>query len=234
MARSLRPNFPPSMPSTAAARSAPFYPSIVPDESHTTPERDRTSLEFDTERLRVRHLSNDDEALFCRLYTDADTMRFIGEPLSPERVARNFRKAVACCHDDPRGHVYMTILEKPALRPIGICALIRADARGSRAEVGMMLVSTARRQGYSTECLGGWVSRVQLVFPIDEVWVQYSPGHSAAERLVVSLGFLPQADVVSGDGQTARRVWSLHRPTAGSTSTFINQGDENVERHQFS
>ena len=56
--------------------------------NNTTP----SAFAFETDRLRMRPLRADDEALFLDLYTDAETMRYIGEPLSLERAKRSLRK----------------------------------------------------------------------------------------------------------------------------------------------
>ena len=191
-------------------------------------------FEFETERLRMRPLQADDETLFLDLYTDADTMRFIGAPLSPELAARRFRRILASTGQSPPERVFLAVLEKVTQSPIGLCAVVEFDAGRTRAEVGMMLVPKARAQGYSKECLAWLVTLTFAMFPIGEVWVQYSPGHSVAERLVVSIGFSPGAAVEPSDGSPAQRVWSVFRPSWGSTNAINNQGEDNVERHQLS
>lgn len=189
---------------------------------------------FETERLRMRPLQAEDEALFLGLYTDAETMRHIGEPLSPKRAARSFRKVLQTADVSPPERVFLTILDKLTQRPLGLCAIVQFDAGMTRAEVGMMLAAEARAQGYSKECLAWLVTLTFAMFPIGEVWVQYSPGHSIAERLVISIGFSPGADVEPGDGRPAQRVWSIYRPSWGSTNAIHNQGKDNVEGHQLS
>lgn len=37
---------------------------------------------IESERLSMRSLSSEDEALYCDLYMNADVMRFVGAPLS--------------------------------------------------------------------------------------------------------------------------------------------------------
>ena len=189
---------------------------------------------FETERLRMRPLADEDEALFRFLYTDADTMRFIGEPLSQESAARCFRTALAASGKSPPQSVFWAILEKTTQRRLGICAIVQFDAALARAEVGMMLAPEARARGYSKECLAKLVTRTFAMFPIDEVWVQYSSGHSAAERLVISIDFSRGTDIDPGDGSPAKRFWSVRRPSRGSINAANNQGKDNVERDRFS
>jgi RimJ/RimL family protein N-acetyltransferase len=197
-------------------------------------ETEGLAFGFETERLRMRPLQASDETLFLDLYTDADTMRFIGKPLSPERARRSFCRILASASQSPPGRVFLAVTDKATQDPLGICAIVQFNAARTRAEVGMMLMRKARARGYSKECLSWLVTMTFAMFPIGEVWVQYSPGHSVAERLVVSIGFWPGAAVEPSDGSPAQRVWSIHRPSWGSTNAINNQGEDNVERHRFS
>ena len=100
----------------------------------------------------MRRLHEDDEALYCGLYTDAETMRFICAPLSPERAARSFRKVLAS-KTQANGPRYFAMFDKATQHVIGLCAIQQPDAEMQRAEVGMMLKSEARARGYATEAL---------------------------------------------------------------------------------
>jgi RimJ/RimL family protein N-acetyltransferase len=180
-------------------------------------EPDSAAFGFETERLCMRPLQAEDEALFLGLYTDAETMRHIGEPLSPERAVRVFRKILQTAGVSPPERVFLAILDKLIQRPLGICAIVQFDAARTRAEVGMMLISDARTQGYSKECLAWLVTLTFAKFPIGEVWVQYSLGHSVAERLVVRMGFSPRTDAEPYTDRPAQRIWSVHRSSWGFT-----------------
>src|SRR5260221_13747987 len=96
---------------------------------------------FDTQRLHIRRLVESDEALYCGLYTDAATMRYIGAPLSPERAMRSFRNALTWSNDQPTDPRLFAMIEKSTQRAIGLCAIQPFDAGTRRAEVGMMLKS---------------------------------------------------------------------------------------------
>jgi RimJ/RimL family protein N-acetyltransferase len=158
----------------------------------------------------MRRLGESDEALYCGLYTDAETMRFICPPLSRERAARNFRKVLARSLQ-PSGPKYFAMLDKASQRSIGLCAIQQPDAEMQRIEVGMMLKCEARAQGYATEALAALVTEAFLAFPIERVWVQYSPEHPAAERLTVSVGFTLCALADIREKRKANRVGIVER-----------------------
>jgi RimJ/RimL family protein N-acetyltransferase len=190
--------------------------------------------DFDTERLRMRHLVENDEALYCDLYTDPDTMRYIGEPMSPERAARSFRKALAWSRQQPDEPQFFAIQEKATQQAIGLCAIQPFDADTRKVEIGMMLKPEARKQGYATEGLAALVTTAFSALPTEAVWVQYSPEHTAAERLVISVGFAQCADGEIGTVRGAKCVWSVGRSSWRSSNTTNHLGEDDVERDRVS
>lgn len=170
-----------------------------------------SALEFDTPRLYMRQLQAEDETLFLDLYTDAETMRYIGEPLSPERAARSFRKTLASSCQDPPERVFLAILDKATRRPLGICAIAQFDATMTRAEVGIMLKSDARSMGFAREVLGGLVRTTFSAFPVDEIWAQCSARNLVVEHVFSSLGFTLCGCRAIDAGTLLQRIWSVHR-----------------------
>jgi len=170
-----------------------------------------STLAFETERLRMRRLQAEDEALFLDLYTDAETMRYIGEPLSPERAARSFRKTLATSDQDPPERVFLAILDKATQRPLGICAIVQFEAGMTRAEVGIMLKSDARSKGFAREVLGGLVRTTFSAFPVDEIWAQCSIQNPVIEHVFSSLGFTLCGCRAIDAGTLLQRIWSVHR-----------------------
>ncbi|MDB6105381.1 MAG: GCN5-related N-acetyltransferase [Gammaproteobacteria bacterium] len=179
-------------------------------------------FDIDTERLDIRPLSECDETLFCELFTDGDTMRYIGPQLSPERAMRSFRKAVALTRGHPAQRLFFTVAVRSMQRKIGLCSLQQIDPVRRRAEAGVVLKFFARAQGFAREILPALAARAFTAFPVDEVWLQYSADHALADRLFVAAGFsrcLDPADYGEGPG---KRVWSVHRSSWGQ-SVSANQ-----------
>lgn len=181
----------------------------------------------------MRRLNEGDEGLYCGLYTDAGTMRFIAEPWSKERAKRTFSK-ILVLSDARIGPNYFAVFEKSTQRSIGLCVIQRPDAQMRRAEVGMMLNSEARTQGYATEAFPALIATAFLALPIDTVWVQYHPANTAAERLFIGLGFLPATDVAIGDVHHAQRTRAMQRSAWSALNSVNTRGTDYVERHQLS
>jgi RimJ/RimL family protein N-acetyltransferase len=164
----------------------------------------------ETDRLRMRPLGPQDSALYCHLYTDEETMRFIGAPLAPERAARSFSSALAGMNRDPIERLFLTVVEKASQQDVGICSLQNFDAQGRSVQAGVMFVARARSQGYSKEGFIGLIQQVFAHLPVDELWVQFAADHIVVERAVISVGFERRRDAVPEDGPR-RSAWSVRR-----------------------
>ena len=181
---------------------------------------------IETPRLQLGRLSEADEALYCELYSEADTMRYIGAPLSPERAARSFRRALARSNEQPSGPELFAIVEKSTQHAVGLCGVQPIDTAMRRAEIGILLNPEARGLGYAAEGLAALLLHAFSALPIDAVWVQYQSSNAAAERLFIGLGFLLQVDGEIGDACNARHVRSVHRSSWGSSTLHNNRGED--------
>jgi RimJ/RimL family protein N-acetyltransferase len=155
----------------------------------------------------MRSLSQGDEDLYCGLYGDPDTMRYIGPPLSREPALRNFRKVLASLGRRPVERVMLAIVESTSNRCIGIGALQDFEPGRRRVEAGMMLVREGRGRGFGTEGLRALVSYSFATFEVDEVWLQHDANSAAAWRVPASLGFLQSTD----PDKPGTSIWSAYR-----------------------
>ena len=167
--------------------------------------------EVDTERLRMRPLSEGDATFFCDLFADPDTMRFVGSPLSRELAQRRFRKTLASLDCRPVVRLCLVIVEKASQQAIGIGALQGFDALRRRVEAGIMLKSESCGRGLGKEGFRALVTHGFAIFPVDEVWVQHAADNSIAQRVPISLGFSRNVDAATGDEAPGKRIWSAHR-----------------------
>jgi RimJ/RimL family protein N-acetyltransferase len=181
----------------------------------------------------LRPFCHADEEVYCGLYTDPESMRYISPPLSAQDAASRFRTILASPPQaiPPR---YFAILEKGSLDVIGFGAIQAIDPNSGSVELGMMLVPRAQSRGYAAEGLATLVHLAFETLPIDTVWVQYAPEHKAAERLVIRVGFEEGPGAGIGKAITGTRVWSMARSLRYSRCTNDNRGDGNVKRNCIS
>jgi ribosomal-protein-alanine N-acetyltransferase len=169
--------------------------------------------EVETQRLRMRPLSEDDASLYCNICEDPDAMRFVGRPLSPERAQRSFRKALESLDCCPLEQLFLVVVDKASQEAIGISALTQFDARRRRVQAGIMLTSESRGRGFGKEILRAMVTRAFGILPVDEVWVQHARANAMAQSLPVSLGFSRQLDAVDYGEEADKCIWSVARET---------------------
>jgi RimJ/RimL family protein N-acetyltransferase len=148
----------------------------------------------ETPRLVMRPIAARDAWLYEHLYTDAETMRFIGEPLSRERAATSFRKVLASMQRQPIEQLFLTVIEKATQSDVGICSLQNFDAHARSVQAGVMFVAAARAKGYGKEAFIGLIQQVFANLPVDELWVQFAVDHVAVQRGVISVGFARRTD----------------------------------------
>jgi len=160
-----------------------------------------------TDQLLIRELQAQDQSIFCELFTDSGTMRFIGPALRPEQAIEQFGRALRSGEVQPRKGFFWTVVESRISRPIGICSL---RIEHTRAEAGLMLRSDHRLKGYGLETVQGLFQASFQVFPIDEIWVQYGARNLAAERLFAKAGLGACSDECAGT-HTQMRVRSAFR-----------------------
>lgn len=169
------------------------------------------SFTWETERLCLRSLAEGDEALFHELYTDPETMRFIGTPLSVEQATLKFGKTLGAMRRRPFKCLFLTILEKTSQLPLGICGMPQFDSDAIRQEVGLVLVRQARSKGIAREGLAALVNRIFAMSSVEEVWAQFSAENLAAQQLVVAVGFHACNEVLLGQELSSKRHWSMRR-----------------------
>lgn len=154
----------------------------------------------------MRQAVEADADLYCDLYGDTGTMRFVGPPLSRERAQRRFHKVLASAGRRPIERVFLVIVDKATRQSIGIGAFQDFDTRRRRVEAGMMLRSGWRGRGFGSEGLRALVDFAFATFEVDEVWIQHAADNLEARRVPVSLGLSHNRD-----GESGKLTWSAQR-----------------------
>lgn len=177
----------------------------------------------ETARLSMRPLVSEDAALFEHLYTDTETMRFIGAPLSPQRATSSFKSALACMQRSPIERLFLTVVEKATRTDVGVCSLQNFDREQRSIQAGVMFIAAARAKGYSKESFTGLIQQVFAHLPVDELWVQFATDHVAVQRAVLSVGFARRHGAAPQDGSWQGSAWSVHRDSWSPPSATRNQ-----------
>ena len=144
-------------------------------------------LEFSSERLILRTLRECDEELYCQLFCDPETMRYIGPAWTRPEAARAFHGALEAMRATPPRGLFLAMTFQADQRPAGLCTLQNFEAL-ERAELGMMLVPSGRASRVATEALIAVLAQVFATLPFEEIWVRFAIHHAAATRTAVAGG----------------------------------------------
>lgn len=158
-----------------------------------------------TSRLLIRPLAESDLQLYLDLYTDAETMVFVGEPLPQEKAINSFQSALRINAKTPFKRLFLAIVEQG--RCAGLCAINQWDSETAEVEVGIMLLRPWHCLGYATEALAALIQRVQQQFYTAVIKGDLDPENKAAVQLVVRTGFQP-------DLNCRRTYWVKHNDAA--------------------
>lgn len=142
-----------------------------------------------TQQFSLRPISQGDEPLYRALYCDAETMRYVGLPLSFDEAARSFRSAVRQTATYPAEAQFLVVVDATDGEDLGICGVRYGLPRLGMAEVGIMLTGGARRLGLSHDAFGSFIDHVFSTTAVLQVWVRYSEGHEAVDRMMLGLDF---------------------------------------------
>ena len=171
------------------------------------------TLQLSSPRLTLRSIRESDEELYCELFCDPETMRYIGSPWTRAEAAQAFRGVLAATRDTPARALFLVMIPKTARQPIGLCSLQNFDSAGRRTEMGVMVGSQVRAQGIASEALVALIAHAFATLPFDEVWVRIALDHIACQRTAELIGLVQHTDISPQDLATNVRRWSAYRGT---------------------
>ena len=168
-------------------------------------------MEFASERLLLRSLRASDLDLYCELFCDSETMRYIGPPWTHAAASRAFRDALEASRCTSPRAVFLTLTRKDSLQRIGLCTLQNLDRAQRQAELGLMLTASGRAHNAATEALIAVLAHTFATLPLDEVWVRFTVDHAAAERTALAGGLVRHATASPEDLAANLWRWSAYR-----------------------
>lgn len=150
------------------------------------------ALTFNTPSTCVRPLDPGDVNLYCRIYGDEDTMRHVGPPLSLARARRSFAGALRQTHAAAPVALFAAVTSTDGRDGIGICGLREIDLPRRCAEVGLLLLPTARACGLGKEVLCCLIERCLVPQLLDEIYLEYDSNNIPMAKLAMRAAFVPE------------------------------------------
>lgn len=175
---------------------------------------DWSAFHLATPRLRLRPVAPRDWPVYRDLYTDPDTVREVGDPLTASAVEESFEICLRAWTRQPLRRAILAATHDSDDAAIGLGGIFNFRAEptlgGACAEVGVMLVDFARARGLGPEALRAITACAFRNFPLDTVRCHVSTLNTRSERMVARIGF-EQSDAQPDPGPFANRTWLLPR-----------------------
>lgn len=137
----------------------------------------RTAI-FTTERLILASPDMDDCDALCQLWSDPETMRYIGAGgvWTREQIVARIERAIGMQRD--RGMTFWTVVEKDTGEVIGQGGLVPIEFNGPEIELGYRLGKAHWGKGYATE-----IARASAAYGFDTLGVEALVAVCYAENL---------------------------------------------------
>jgi len=168
---------------------------------------------FETERLIIRRLAEDDlDALFA-VYGDADTMRWVddGVPLTRELcvewVAVTYRNYAS------RGYGMSALVLRETGKVVGFCGLVHPGSQET-PELKYALLREHWGRGLAGEAAVAMLAYGALAFGMHRILATVAPANAASIRVLEKAGFR-RTDTRQNDdaSETAVFEWRPPQPT---------------------
>jgi RimJ/RimL family protein N-acetyltransferase len=166
-----------------------------------------------SDRLAFRLITAADEDLYVGLFTDAETVKHFCPPLSPERAAQSFAKALAKSQQQPWTQRITAIVEVSSKKTVGIASIKMVDTDKLIAEVGILLKADSQSQRYATEASAALIDSAFRRHTIAGITASVAVGHKIGEQLVTTLGYERGGELPALGDCAARTSWNMSRET---------------------
>src|SRR5688572_9761387 len=157
---------------------------------------------FDTERLVVRHYTDDDADNFFLLNSDPDVMRYIRPVKSREETDIFFAEVIQYSKDNPAcGR--MAVMEKVSGIFVGSFAIIPLETT-EHMQMGYSLLPKYWGKGYATELVKWGLHYIFTRTDLAEIFGVTESLNTASQRVLLKAGFNSHSTVMEGEKELHR------------------------------
>ena len=160
--------------------------------------------EFETERLSMRAIDEQDKALYCSLYTDEIVMQNIGQALTQEKAEKCFATCLKMTNKpEPILYVWV-IMDKNSGETLGIQNISRDKSEPQQAEFGIMLVPSSYRKHVAFESIGALTEYGLKHLNLAKMYSNFHPENKAILRIAQKLNYKIDMDnLIPNTGQAS-------------------------------
>ncbi len=146
-------------------------------------------MNFKTPNIVATKIISEDKELYCKVYTDPEIMKYIGNPLSQESVERAWTVSVEQETITPVVRKTWALTEIGSNKSIGIAAFGLENKEDKIATIGCMFVLDAHGKGYATEVLRKVTELAFEEYGVNKLTSYSVFANKASYKLMVRLGY---------------------------------------------
>jgi ribosomal-protein-alanine N-acetyltransferase len=139
-----------------------------------------------TDRLLLRAMTLDDVPALHRIWSDAETMRFVSAGASRDLAHTRERVQWQIDAQDRNGYSLYAVVERATAAVVGDCGLLRMDDGG--VEVGYRFDRAVWGRGLATEAVGAVVDQARDELALRELLGLVLPGNAASRHVLEKAG----------------------------------------------
>ena len=167
----------------------------------------RPELPIETDRLRIRSLTDADLDGLHAIYGDAETMRFIGRsgrPTDPDGTARVL--AWLRRHEELHGFGLWALDERGGEPMVGVAGLLWVEGHGPEVEAIYLLRRDRWGHGYATEATRAVLDVAHTQLGLPRVIALSYPENLASQRVMEKAGMRPDGETEAYGRRMLRAV----------------------------
>jgi [ribosomal protein S5]-alanine N-acetyltransferase len=165
-------------------------------------------LPIDTDRLRLRAVSDDDAAALHRIYGDAETMRYVGRHGRPTASVDQTRQSLAYFvrHQALHGFSLWAVDERRGEAFVGLAGLVWVEGHGPDVEVAYVVRRDRWGRGYATEATRAILDVAHGPLGLAHVVALAWPENDASRRVMEKAGMTPDGTATAYGREMTRHV----------------------------
>lgn len=143
-----------------------------------------------TENLLLREFDVGDAESLFRIYSNRETMRFLGDPPAAiEEERNNIRNHIESCYKKLGFGLWGVMLKREA-KLIGRCGILIQDVDGERRpEISYLIDREHRGYGFATEAALGVIHTAKEKYGFEEMIAVIANGNHGSVRVAEKCGF---------------------------------------------
>ena len=170
---------------------------------------------LETERLKIRHFLEKDIDALCDLFSDAETMRFIGsrQPMNCEETKKWFNEQLEL---QDKGITRFAVSLKDSNELVGVSGI---QLQNDVWDFGYYFLKKYWGNGYAFESCREILSYIERSIGIQDYQIFIAKENTASIRLIKKLGFCPE-EIIIKDGETG----NYYKPCRNSLHSTCSTG----------